>query len=105
MQTVIVKLNPKKLSNPDLDLRYDIPAELEKATDNAISDNGYDYLDDGSIGVWLMCENAEESYPQVIELFRKKKFKNNDLSQSAEVYISENDSEDIESCKKVYPTE
>ncbi len=105
MQTIIVRLSPDKLQNPDLDLRYDIPEALEKATNGAISDNGYDYLPDNSIAVWLQTENAEQSYPSVVELFKKKKFLNNDLSQYAEIYISENDSDDIENCRKVYPTE
>ncbi len=105
MQTIIVKLSPEKLTNPDLDLRYDIPETLEKATDGAISDNGYDYLSDGSIGVWLSTENAQQSYPRVVEVFRKQKFLDNDLSQSAEIFISEKDTDSIENCIKVFPTE
>ncbi len=103
MQTIIVKLSPNKLKNPDLDLRYDIPEQLEKATKGIISDNGYDYLANDSLGIWLKTENAEQSYPQMVELFSKKEFLNNDLSQCAEIYISDKDTADFEDCRLVYP--
>lgn len=103
MQTIVIKLSPEKLKNPDLDLRYVIPDELEKATGGAIQDNGYDYLPDGSMGIWLETEDAGANYPLIVELFRNNKFLENDLSESAEIYISENDSEELENCAMVYP--
>lgn len=46
---------------------------------------------------------AKENYPKIIDLLRVEKFENNDLSQSAEIFISENDAEDIENCTLVFP--
>lgn len=46
MQTIIITLDPEKLDNPDLDLRYTLPEQLEQWTHGAVTDNGYDYLDD-----------------------------------------------------------
>lgn len=105
MQTIIVKLSPRKLKNPDLDLRYRIPEYIEKASHGRIMDNGYDYLNDAdnSMGIWLKTDSAQECYPMIVELFRKKKILRNDLSEAAEIYISENDTEDIKSCTLVYP--
>lgn len=105
MQTIVIRLSPKTLSNPDLDLRYTVPDEIEKATNGVITDNGFDYLPDDSMGIWLETENAQQSYPLVIELFNKQKFLDNDLSKSAEIYISQDECADIEDCTKVYPTE
>lgn len=110
MQTIIIKLSPSKLSNPDLDLRYIVPDAIEKETNGAIQDNGYDYLSDGSIGnhsigIWLSTEDAKGGYPLITELFRREKFLGNDLSESAEIYISENDTEEIENCSLVYPVQ
>ncbi len=45
MQTIIIVLNPGKLTNPDLDLRYLIPDRVSEITEGAVRDNGYDYID------------------------------------------------------------
>ena len=45
MQTIVIVLDPTKLDNPDLDLRYLVPDRVEAVTQGAIADNGYDYLD------------------------------------------------------------
>lgn len=109
MQTIIIVLNPAKLNNPDLDLRYCIPDRIEEVSNGAIQDNGYDYIDaeEGQpgplMGIWLKTESASERFPMIIKLFQEESFKENDLSMSAEIYISENDTEDIENCTLVYP--
>ncbi len=105
MQTIVIKLNPEKLENPDLDLRYCIPDRIEKISNGKIRDDGYDYLDDtsNSIGIYLQTESAQEHYPMIVQLFREEKIMENDLSLSAEIYISENANEDIANCTLVFP--
>lgn len=109
MQTIIIVLDPAKLTNPDLDLRYDIPDRIETISNGAIQDNGYDYIDTegrqpGSslLGIWLKTESAAENWPLILKLFQDEKFKENDLSLSAEIFISENDEEDVSNCALVY---
>lgn len=110
MQTIIIVLDPAKLENPDLDLRYCIPDRIVEISNGAIQDNGYDYIDiEGGrqysplMGIWLETESASESLPIIIKLFQDEKFKGNDLSMSAEIYISENEAEDLENCTLVFP--
>lgn len=107
MQTIIIILNPEKLKNPNADLRYYVPDRIEEVSNGMIQGNGYDYLDcqgAGSLmGIWLKTESASENYPIVVNLFQKEKFLDNDLSLSAEIYISENDTEDIDNCILVFP--
>ena len=110
MQTIIIVLDPEKLENPDLDLRYLIPDRIEEVSNGAIRDNGYDYIDTegrqlGSslLGVWLETESAEENWPLIMKLFQEEKFLGNDLSASVEIFISENDTEDVEKCTLVFP--
>ena len=109
MQTIIIVLSPAKLKNPDLDLRYCIPDRIKEVSNGTIQDNGYDYIDaeEGQPGplmrIWLKTESARASLPVIIKLFQEERFKENDLSASAEIYISENDTEDIENCTLVYP--
>lgn len=110
MQTIIIVLNPTKLENPDLDLRYCIPDRIEEVSKGTIQDNGYDYIDskDGQssslMGIWLKTESAGENWHIIVELFKEEKFKENDLSLSAEILISENDTEDIGNCTLVFPS-
>ncbi|MCI8403230.1 MAG: hypothetical protein HFI38_14260 [Lachnospiraceae bacterium] len=109
MQTIIVLLNPGKLENPDLDLRYCVPDRIEEVTGSLIKSNGYDYIDteDGEpgplMGIWLETENAGENWHMVRELLQREKFIGNDLSLSAQIYISENDTDDLENCMLVFP--
>ena len=111
MQTIIILLEPAKLVNPDLDLRYKIPDCIEEVTDGRIQDNGYDYIDSSLdsengrdlLGIWLKTENASENYKDIVKLFQEQKFLKNDLSESAEIYISENETENLENCTKVFP--
>ena len=109
MQTIVIVLNPGKHENPDLDLRYQIPDRIEELSGGLIKDNGYDYIDteDGQpgplLGIWLETESADENWPVIVKLFQEEKFKGNDLSKAAEIFISENDTEDIENCTLVFP--
>jgi hypothetical protein len=43
MNSLILTLDPEKLENPDLDLRYAIPDLLKVQSEGNIDDNGYDY--------------------------------------------------------------
>ena len=108
MQTIVVKLCPGKLQNPDLDIRYRLPDAVERYTEGRITDNGYDYLDEDpangiALGIWLACENAAEGVNDLLTVMRRETICGNDLSQSAEIYISEKDTDDIENCQKVCP--
>ncbi len=103
MQTIIILLDPKKLENPVTDLSYAVPVEIENATGNKVYDNGYDYLDNDIMMICLETENAEEWYPKVLELLKEKNICGNDLSETAEVYISESECADLDECRRVYP--
>ena len=113
MQTIIIVLNPAKLENPDLDLRYCIPKRIEEVSNGTILENGYDYIDveeeeEEQLGsplmaIWLETESAGENWPIIMKLFKNEKFIGNDLSMSAEIFISENASEDLENCTLVFP--
>ena len=109
MQTIIVLLNPGKLENPDMDLCYCVPERVEEISNSLIQDNGYNFIktEDGQPGplmaIWLKTENAGENWPVVSKLLQSETFCENDLSVSAQIYISENDTDDIENCSLVFP--
>ena len=47
--------------------------------------------------------DAAQSWPAIAKLFHEEKFSDNDLSLSAEIYISEKEAADVEDCTLVYP--
>ena len=103
MQTIVIKLDASKLSNPDLDITYDLTDRIDEYTGGKVKDNGFDYLSGTVLGIWLETDNAAEKVEQVIELLKEEKFADNDLSVSAEIYISDIDQAKLEECKRVYP--
>ena len=103
MQTIIIVLDPKKMENPDLDIRYILPERIEEITKGLVKDNGYDYLPDNSMGIWLDTDDAEKNVKAVVELLSSEKILDNNLSNSAEIYISETDCAELDKCRRVYP--
>lgn len=103
MQTIIIKLDPAKLTNPDLDLIYRVPERIEAVSQGVIQDNGYDYLENQVIGLWLQTDSAEETYPLVVTILQEELFLENDLSTSAELYISGQENAELENCQRVFP--
>lgn len=106
MQTIIVKLDIRKLTNVDLGISDRIVERAEKASDGAIADGNYGYFSpDGSAAVWLSAENAAEGAQFLIKLFESEKFCENDLTAAAEIYISEEEHALLFDCTRAYPAE
>lgn len=103
MQTIIITLNSDKMDNPDLDIRYELPDRIDEYTDGAITDNGYDYLDNDIMGIWLETDDAAGNVAKVIQLIESEEILENDLTKSAQVFISEEDCAELSQCRKVYP--
>ena len=103
MQTILIVLDSEKMDNPDLDIRYLLPDRIQEYTDGQIVDNGYDYLDNDEMGIWLDTDDAAQNVEKVIELIKSEQILDNDLSRATEIYISEEDCATLDQCRKVYP--
>lgn len=105
MGTIAIKLNPEKLENADLDLRYLVPDRIEEATKGKVQDNGYDYSSDdtNSIIVFMTSENPEEDVNDVLEILKNEKFLDNDIYKSGIVAIAHGDGEDEDEYKVIHP--
>lgn len=103
MQTILITLDSEKMDNPDLDIRYLLPDRIDEYTEGAVRDNGYDYLDNDVMAIWMETENAAGNVEKVIRLIESEEILENDLKKAAEVYISEEDCAELDQCKKVYP--
>ncbi|MBO5387297.1 MAG: hypothetical protein J6A59_04060 [Lachnospiraceae bacterium] len=91
------------MANPDLDIRYILPGRIEEYTNNSIKDNGYDYLSDTELGLWLETDDSANDVGKIIQLIKTETFLENDLSNVADIFVSEEESAEIEHCRKVYP--
>ena len=103
MQTIVIVLYAQKMQNPDLDIRYALPERIEAYTNHQVQDNGYDYLSGTALGIWLAAEDSAKSAEQIIQLIKTETFSENDLSETAEIYISEKTCAAWENCHKIYP--
>ncbi len=103
MQTIIIVLDSKKMTNPDLDIRYVLPERIEEYTNNLIKDNGYDYLSNTELGLWLETDDSINNVEKIIQLIKAETILENDLSQIADIFISEEECAEVEHCRKVYP--
>jgi hypothetical protein len=84
--TVILRLDPAKLSNPDLDIRYMLPDLIVERSGGKLADNGYDYARDGAtpcLLLFLSADDADATLPVVLEVLKSERVLNNDLSEVA----------------------
>ncbi|MCR5121255.1 MAG: hypothetical protein K6B74_02420 [Ruminococcus sp.] len=103
MQTIIIVLDAGKMSNPDLDIRYTLPERIEEYTNGQVKDNGYDYISGTKLGLWLETDSSAEFADKIIRLINTERFLENDLSNAAEICISDEECAKIENCRRVYP--
>ena len=105
MAAIVISMDSRKMTNPDLDIRYLLPDRIEEWSQGALTDDGYDYVDqDGHIlAVWLETGDPEGWWPKVVELLKTEQFCDNDLSQSALVLIAEESGAEIMKCRQVWP--
>jgi len=89
MAHIAIKLNPARLENPDLDIRYIIPDLVEQATAGRVRDDGYDYDDrDNSLVVFLSCANPDAELEVVIRVLRENEICGNSLLETATIGVS-----------------
>lgn len=93
MGSIAIKLDPSKMDNPDLDLRYIIPDKIEELTKGAVKDDGYDYSSDGtnSIIIFLKCENPKKYVNEVLDILRNEDFLDNNIYEVGVVAIDDGD--------------
>ena len=103
MQTIIIVLDSEKMTNPDLDIRYVLPDRIEEYTNQLVQDNGYDYLENDELALWLETEDAAKYADKIVALLNAETILENDLTLAADIYISEEANAELEHCRKVYP--
>jgi hypothetical protein len=87
MPSIIVQLDPNKLANPDLDIRYVLPDLLVAKSAGRLIDDGYDYVETPGDGpgnsfmlLFLRTEDVSAALPGVIATLQSERVLGNDLS-------------------------
>jgi len=105
MPSIVIRLDPKELENPDLDLRYDIPRLLELRSRGSIKEDGYDYepKPSNAMQIYLSTADLEKAVPLVIELLERQPMHGNFLARASQVGVSEGDALNTREFRIVYP--
>ena len=87
---ILLRINPKSLKNPDLDIRYRLPDLLTERSNGIITDNGYDYHGDVPwLVLFLNTTDAETALRCVTDVIEHERVLNNDLREAVVVAVKE----------------
>ncbi len=87
MPTIILKLDPERLENPVADLRYAVPDALAARSGGVIADDGYDYLENYEMLIFLQVTDLERAAAIVLEFLEKERVLGNDLRPGCVVAV------------------
>lgn len=99
MATVVVRLDPWLLDNPDADIRYHLPDLLAGRSGGVIADDGYDYVGDGPLLVlFLKASKLKVALACVLDVVENVRVLGNDLRTAAVVAVERDGGHEV-----VYP--
>ncbi|HMA92782.1 MAG TPA: hypothetical protein VKP30_08855 [Polyangiaceae bacterium] len=104
MPSIVIRLDPERLQNPDLDLRYMIPDQLAARSSGLIADDGYDYEPENNVmQIYLRTTNLEFAVPLVVEMLETECVLGNILATSAQIGISDAEAVNTNEFRVIYP--
>jgi hypothetical protein len=81
--SIVLQLDPGRLTNPDMDIRYVLPDLLVERSGGRLVDDGYDYAGDGAAACLLLFFRTDDvggAVPVVVEVLNSERVLGNDLS-------------------------
>lgn len=105
MPSVLIRLDPGRMDNPDTDLRYVIPDRLVETSNGILQANGYDYeVGTQAMLLYLSTGDLAAAVPFVIELLENEVIYGNRLADAARVSTSSDDNAEFDGGSRiVYP--
>ena len=88
MKSIVVILDPGKLANPDLGIRYDLPDAIAEHTKNQITDEGFDYVDGDRLAIFLKVAD-DSCIPEMLDYLGKNQICDNHVLDSAVIVYSD----------------
>jgi hypothetical protein len=88
MHTIVLRLDPQLLDNPDADIRYRLPDLLAQRSAGLISDDGYDYVGEQPFLVlFLKAAKLKQALASVVDVVENVRVLDNDLRPAAVVAV------------------
>jgi len=101
MNTIVIKLEPARLTNPDLDLRYRLPSLLAERSEGVIKDDGYDYVGPSqAMALFLEASDLKRAIACIMDVIANHHVLENDLRFAATVAVQHGDRFDV-----IYPAD
>ena|SRR5262245_23751557 len=92
MYSIVIKLDPHRLANPNLDLRYVLPDFLEERSGGLVRDDGYDYGEKTeAMLVYVTTAHLAEALQIIIDVVENVEVMGNRLQDAVIVAVGEYD--------------
>jgi hypothetical protein len=99
MESFVVCIASELLTNPDLDICYELPDVLSRESHGAIQGEGYEFTDDRkAILMHFAADRLDKVLPIVVDVIERVEVMENDLKKSAIVAVENGENYDV-----VYP--
>ena len=103
MPTLVLRVDPARLDNPEADLHLEIPDRLVERAHGLLADDGHDYEPEGSLQIYLSTADPERALRGIVELLEEGPFHGNDLAAAVVVGVSPLDVSEALEFEVVYP--
>ena len=88
MVTIVLRLDPNRLDNPDTDIRYTLPDLIVERSAGVIRNDGYDYVGDVPyLIMYLRASDLETALECVVNVIENVRVLNNDLRPATVVAV------------------
>jgi hypothetical protein len=99
MASIVVRLDPRRLVNPDTDIRYLLPDLLAERSAGVIGDDGFDYVGETPLLVlFLKASDLERGLACVLDVVENVRVLDNDLRPAVVVAVEREGGREV-----VYP--
>ena len=79
MTTLVLKIDPARLENPDADLRYVLPRTLCEYSRGVLQDDGYDYSSRQEMLLFFLADDSANGAAIITDFIENARVLENDL--------------------------
>jgi hypothetical protein len=97
--SIVVRIDPQLLENPDADIRYVLPDLLAERSSGIITDDGYDYMGETPLlMLYLQVSDLQLALACILDIVQHVRVLGNNLEQAVVVAIKNDNDYEV-----VYP--
>jgi len=92
MSELAIVIDPSRLENADLDIRYDLPDLITAKSNGLVHGTGYDYVGPNShMAVFFECADLEAGKEWICDSVTKEKVLGNNLAIASQAFLKDGD--------------